>query len=124
MRPPVARPVIVLLATAVGLAASAVLLVDYTQVVPVFCAEGGGCEAVRQTVFARPFGVPLPLVGVVAFLVLAVLALLRGPRARLANLVVTGAGGVFALGFLGIQAMSATIASSAWPWTRPASYWP
>ncbi len=103
MRSPVARPVVVLLATAAGLAASAALLVDYTGALPVFCTEGGGCEAVRQTVYARPFGVPLPLVGVVAFLVLGVLALLRGARARQANLLVAGAGGLFAIAFLGIQ---------------------
>jgi uncharacterized membrane protein/predicted DsbA family dithiol-disulfide isomerase len=105
MRSPVARPVVVLLATAVGLAASGALLVDYTKSVPVFCAEGGGCEAVRQTVYARPFGVPLPIVGVAAFMVLGVLALARGPRARLLYMLVAGAGGLFALGFLGIQAM-------------------
>jgi uncharacterized membrane protein/predicted DsbA family dithiol-disulfide isomerase len=69
-----------------GLAASAVLAVDYLQPAPVFCSEGGGCEAVRQTAFAAVLGVPTPLLGLVGFLALGVAALLPGRRARLAQL--------------------------------------
>ena len=70
-----------------GLAASAVLAVDYLQPTPVFCSEEGGCEAVRQTAFAAVLGVPTPIVGLAGFLALGVVTLLPGRRARLAPLV-------------------------------------
>jgi predicted DsbA family dithiol-disulfide isomerase/uncharacterized membrane protein len=68
-----------------GLVASAALAVDYLQPRPVFCSEGGGCEALRQTVFAAPFMVPTPVVGLVGFLSLGVASLLPGRRARIAQ---------------------------------------
>jgi len=70
-----------------GVATSAVLAVDYLRPTPVFCSEGGGCEAVRQTAFAAVLGVPTPLVGLVGFLALGVASLVAGRRARLAQLV-------------------------------------
>ncbi|HEX4446171.1 MAG TPA: vitamin K epoxide reductase family protein, partial [Polyangiaceae bacterium] len=70
-----------------GLAASAILAVDYLQPAPVFCSEGGGCTAVRATVFAGVLGVPTPIFGLVGFLALGVVSLLNGPRARLVQLV-------------------------------------
>ena len=45
-----------------GLVASAALAVDYGHKAPVFCSEGGGCDAVRQTVFSAVLGVPTPIV--------------------------------------------------------------
>ena len=75
-----------------GLAASAALAVDYLHPPPVFCSEGGGCEAVRQTAFAAPLGVPTPIVGLVGFLGLGVASLLPGRRARIAQVALaTGA---------------------------------
>jgi uncharacterized membrane protein/predicted DsbA family dithiol-disulfide isomerase len=68
-----------------GLVASAALAVDYAQPRPVFCSEGGGCEALRQTAFAAPFSVPMPVVGLLGFLSLGVASLLPGRRARLAQ---------------------------------------
>jgi protein-disulfide isomerase len=65
-----------------GLGASAALCVDYVRTVPVFCAEGGGCEAVKHTPFASPWGVPTPLLGLLGFAFLAVLVVLRGSRVR------------------------------------------
>jgi uncharacterized membrane protein/predicted DsbA family dithiol-disulfide isomerase len=75
-----------------GLMASAVLAVDYLQPRPVFCSEGGGCAALRQTVFAAPLSVPLPIVGLVGFLALGVVSLL--PRARVAQVVLATASSV------------------------------
>jgi uncharacterized membrane protein/predicted DsbA family dithiol-disulfide isomerase len=69
-----------------GLVASAMLLVDYVRPAPVFCAEGGGCDALKHTAFAMPFGVPMPAFGVVGFFAIGVAALLGGHRARLAQL--------------------------------------
>ncbi len=81
-----------------GLAASAALTIDYLQPRPVFCSEGGGCEALRQTVFAAPLSVPTPLVGLVGFLALGVAVLLPGRRARVTQVVLaTGASLVGAL---------------------------
>jgi uncharacterized membrane protein/predicted DsbA family dithiol-disulfide isomerase len=82
----VAGPRVASLAVAVsGLAASAALLVDYLRPVPLFCAEGSGCDAVKHTPFAAPFGVPLPAVGLAGFLAIGVVALLAGRRARIAQ---------------------------------------
>src|SRR4051812_13999348 len=47
-----------------ALVASAILLVDYVRPAPVFCEAGGGCGKVRATIFARPFGIPLPAIGI------------------------------------------------------------
>ncbi len=68
-----------------GLAASAALAVDYLQPKPVFCSEGGGCAALRETAFAAVLGVPTPLVGLAGFLALGVASLLAGRRARVAQ---------------------------------------
>jgi protein-disulfide isomerase len=87
-----------------GLSASAALLVDYTRNAPVFCAEGGGCEAVKRTVFAAPGHVPLPLFGLLGFLLLALLAMLRGSVAERLHCAAAVVGGIFALGLISVQA--------------------
>jgi predicted DsbA family dithiol-disulfide isomerase/uncharacterized membrane protein len=69
-----------------GLVASAALLVDYTRPAPVFCAEGSACDDVRHTIFAAPWGVPMPAVGLAGFLAIGVVSLLAGRRARAAQL--------------------------------------
>ncbi|HZU85535.1 MAG TPA: vitamin K epoxide reductase family protein, partial [Polyangiaceae bacterium] len=83
----------------VGIGFSSALVVDYLRPRPVFCGEGGGCEAVRQTVFAAPFGVPLPVIGVAGFLAIGVAALSSGARARLAQLLLSAGAGLLG-GFL------------------------
>jgi uncharacterized membrane protein/protein-disulfide isomerase len=103
MRSPAVRSALVVLLTAVGLFASGALLVDYTTESPVFCAEGGGCDALKQTAFAHPLGVPLPFFGLLGFMLLAVLAITRGRRVRQVNLLVAGFAGVVGLGLLVTQ---------------------
>jgi len=88
----------------VSLAASATLLVDYTRPIPVFCDPGGGCDAVKRTSFAYVAHIPTPAFGVAVFLALGVLALLRGPKVRIAQLVLAGAAALVSLGLLGVQA--------------------
>ncbi len=105
MRSPRVQSAVVVLLTALGLAASGALLIDYSTPAPVFCAEGGGCDALRQTRFAYPFGLPMPLFGVVGFLVLAVLAVTRGARVRTTNAGVAGAAGLVGLALLTLQAL-------------------
>ena len=103
MRSPKALVVAVLVLTAAGLAASAALLVDYTGASAVFCGDGGGCQALRQSAFARPLGIPLPLLGISGFVVLAMLALGRGQHVRRVNMVVGAMGGLFGLALLALQ---------------------
>jgi uncharacterized membrane protein/protein-disulfide isomerase len=66
----------------VGLAGSVALLVDYARTSPVFCAEGGGCDAVKHTPLAAPLGLPMPLFGLIGFAALAITLLLRGQAFR------------------------------------------
>jgi protein-disulfide isomerase/uncharacterized membrane protein len=87
----------------VGLTASAALLADYVRPAAIFCAEGGGCEAVKHTVLATPYGVPMPAFGVLGFAVLAVLILSRGPRARTLHRVVSIAGAIVGAGLIATQ---------------------
>lgn len=68
--------------TLVGLAFSAMLLVDYVHA-PVFC--GGvqsGCDVVRRSAWARPLGIPLPVFGVVFFVGMLSVSVLGGTAAR------------------------------------------
>jgi len=91
------------LPTLLGLVASSVLLVDYVRPAPVFCEEGGGCDAVRQTVFASLLGVPTPALGLAAFAALGALALIRGQRARLGHVVVATASALVAAFLVYVQ---------------------
>jgi uncharacterized membrane protein/predicted DsbA family dithiol-disulfide isomerase len=82
MRSKILPAIALFLPTLAGLGVSAILLVDYVRASPVFCAEGGGCQAVRQTPLAMPFGVPMPMVGLIGFACLGGLCVSRGKRVR------------------------------------------
>lgn len=97
----VARPLAAAIAVT-GLAVSAALLVDSLGPGPAFCAASG-CDAVRETAWSRPLGVPLPFLGLAHFGLLLALVL-AGPRAARARRVVAVVGGLGALGLLGLQA--------------------
>jgi protein-disulfide isomerase/uncharacterized membrane protein len=90
----------------VGLVASGILFIDYVRPLPVFCAEGGGCDAVRRSAWAMPLGVPMPILGVAGFLALGAVCALPGRVARVAQLVVAAAAAVAGLGLLLVQALS------------------
>lgn len=60
-----------LLASIVGAAASAYLLVEYLTGQPGVCLTGSGCDLVRASAFAYPLGIPTPLIGLVFYLVAA-----------------------------------------------------
>jgi len=66
----------------IGLTVSAFLLVDYLRPAPVFCEVGGGCDRIRQTDYSSFLGAPLPAFGMLGFLALGVLTLLRGAVVR------------------------------------------
>jgi protein-disulfide isomerase/uncharacterized membrane protein len=91
------------LAALVGLVVSSLLLVDYVRG-PVFCEESG-CDAMKQTVFARPFGIPTPAFGMLAFASLGTLQLLRGKPVRLIGLALSVIVGLCAAFLLGVQKM-------------------
>jgi predicted DsbA family dithiol-disulfide isomerase/uncharacterized membrane protein len=88
---------------AAALAASAILLVDYVRPGPVFC-EASGCGKVRETMFARPFGVPLPALGLMGMLGIGLAALVPGRGARIVQAALGVAGGLVALLLFGVQA--------------------
>jgi uncharacterized membrane protein/predicted DsbA family dithiol-disulfide isomerase len=72
-----------------GLVASAMLAVDYLRPTPVFCVEGGGCDALKHTVYATPLGIPMPLFGIAGFLAIGVAACWPGRRARLVQMILS-----------------------------------
>ncbi len=86
----------------IGLGASLASLVDYLGAEPSFCADFG-CATVRQSAWAHPLGVPMPVLGVAYFAAMVVLAFVRRPRIR-RGLAVVGA--AWALWLIGLQAFS------------------
>ena len=100
---------LVMAVCAVALVASSLLLVDYVRPAPVFCAAEGGCGVVKRTVFAYPFGIPTPLLGIGGFLAIGLAQLIPGRRARIAQAMLASFGGIVAAGLLVVQAMLKTV---------------
>jgi protein-disulfide isomerase len=96
---------ITIVLVAVALTGSAILLVDYVRPSPVFCAPDGGCGMVKRTIFAYPFGIPMPLIGTSYLFGLGIAASLSGRRARIAQVVLACVGGLLAIGLLVVQAL-------------------
>jgi len=97
------RPRISLAALAIaviGLAASIASLIDYLATTPAFCAETG-CATVRESAWAHPLGVPMPVLGIAFYLVATALAFFDAPRLR-KGLALAGAAGALLL--VGLQA--------------------
>lgn len=88
-----------------GLAASAMLVVNYVRPASVFCVEGGGCDSLKHTVFAMPLGVPLPLVGLVGFAAIGAWSLVAGRRARLVQLVLSAGAGLVGVMLVVLQVL-------------------
>jgi protein-disulfide isomerase len=89
------------LAGLIGFGASSILASEYLRHTAVFCAEGGGCDVVRESAYAHLGPIPTPFFGILFFAVALVLALWPARRA----LVVWATGGaIAALGFFAIQA--------------------
>ncbi len=89
---------------AAALVASAILLVDYVRPAPVFCDASGGCAKMKATVLARPFGIPMPAIGLIGMLGIGLAAVVPGRGARLVQLVLGVGGGLVALALFGVQA--------------------
>jgi protein-disulfide isomerase len=73
--PPGARwRALALLSAIFGAGVSAYLLVEYTTGQAGVCLTGTGCDEVRASEFAYPLGIPMPIFGVVFYMVAAWLA--------------------------------------------------
>ena len=73
----------------IGLGASIASLIDYVGTTPTFCAESG-CATVRESAWAHPLGIPMPVLGIAFYLAAVVLSFVDAPRLRRA-LAIAGA---------------------------------
>ncbi len=97
-------PLVFRLALLVAVAVSAALLIDYFRPLPAFCDVGSGCDKVRASGFGKVLGVPVPLVGLLAFSSIAMLSLSTHPAAARWTRVLTLVGGAGGLVLLSVQA--------------------
>ena len=72
-----------------GLAIAAYLTTVYIKHIPPYCISYGGCVTVQHSRFAHVGGIPLPVFGLVGYLLLFITASLPGQRARTAGMVFT-----------------------------------
>jgi predicted DsbA family dithiol-disulfide isomerase/uncharacterized membrane protein len=86
----------------IGLGASIASLIDYLGPAPTFCSESG-CATVRNSAWAHPLGIPLPVLGIAYFATMSVLAF--WPRKRL-RIALAAIGGGVGLALILIQALS------------------
>lgn len=100
--------VAIVVLTALGLAASTALLVDYLRPMPLFCSETGGCAQLRASSYSHILGLPTPVFGVAGYSALAVFTLLRGDTARFLHLVTATFGALAAAYFLYLQVSLST----------------
>lgn len=97
------------LLTAIGLAASVALLVDYLRPMPLFCSDTGGCGELRRSAYSHiAGGLPTPALGVGGFIALAVLTLIPGNVARFLHLMAAMFGALAGGLFLFLQFKMAT----------------
>ncbi|MRG92834.1 vitamin K epoxide reductase family protein [Polyangium spumosum] len=99
-------PVLLLrLALLVAIAASSALVVEYQNAGdPAFCGVTSGCFAVRMSPWSRPFGVPLPTLGLAAYATLFGMTLVARHKLRHAVVAALAVpGGLFAAFLLWLQ---------------------
>jgi len=61
----------------IGLLVSLYLLWTYVSGAPIVCSSGG-CEVVRASPYSHLFGIPLPVFGVIFYIVIIIFSLLVG----------------------------------------------
>ena len=102
-----ATPLVILLRLAllVAIAASAALVIEYRNAGdPAFCGAGSGCFKVRISEWSHLFGIPVPTIGISAYVALFGFALAARTRRQWQALAaITSAGAVCAMGFIGLQ---------------------
>ena len=100
MRSRFISPLVAFVIALLGLGASLASLVDYLSPLPTFCSAAG-CETVHASVWAHPFGIPLPFFGVAYFATMIASLFVPRPRLRIATALL---GGVIALALIALQA--------------------
>jgi uncharacterized membrane protein len=102
----VALVILLRLALLVAIAASAALLVDYQHVGdPAFCGVGSGCLAVRLSPYSKLYGLPLPPLGLAAYVGLFILSLASWSREVLrVGVILNGLGALAACVLIYLQA--------------------
>lgn len=96
-------PALIGLPIVAGLVASAILLVDYLRPIPVYCESGGGCDAIKHTNEAWQFILPTPMLGLIGFFAIGLVALMRGKTGRLLFAMGASLGGLFAGHLISVQ---------------------
>jgi protein-disulfide isomerase/uncharacterized membrane protein len=86
----------------IGLGASIASLIDHLGTSPTFCAETG-CATVRESAWAQPLGIPMPLIGIAFFTAALVLGFVEAARLRRALAIAGALGAVF---LIGVQAFA------------------
>ncbi|HEY5952624.1 MAG TPA: DsbA family protein [Kofleriaceae bacterium] len=86
----------------IGLGASIASFVDYLRPAPTFCAESG-CATVRASGWSNPLGIPLPALGTIYFIAMAVLAFWSRPKLRV---VLAALGAAVGISLIALQAFS------------------
>ena len=60
-----------------GLGISSFLFYEYSIAGPIICPTGGGCDVVRASHYSLFLGTPIPILGIVFYLAMAVLSVMR-----------------------------------------------
>lgn len=68
---------LVFILSLLGLAVAAFLLYEYNFASSMICPTGGGCDIVRVSPYSSFFGISIPVLGVIFYLFMAVLSVLR-----------------------------------------------
>ena len=89
----------------VAMAATGMLVIDYTAPMPTYCDGGGGCAAVRASGLGYLGGVPLPIPGLIALASLFLLSLSEKLWARRLTLAGALVGALMATGLIGLQVL-------------------
>lgn len=89
-----------------GAGVSAYLLIEYSTGRSGVCLTGSGCDLVRDSAYAYPLGIPLPLFGLVYYLAVAWLirSTVSTPAARGRLRVLSALGGLASVGLTAIEA--------------------
>jgi uncharacterized membrane protein len=70
---------------------------------PIVCVAGGGCEAVQESEYAEIAGIPVALLGLVAYSTVAGLIAWDAPYARLGAATISLVGLLFSIYLLAVQ---------------------
>jgi uncharacterized membrane protein len=87
-----------------GLAVASYLTYVHYQPDALVCTITGGCETVQESDYATLVGVPVALLGVVAYASVLVLTAIDTPLTRMVTVVITLSGAGFSLYLIALQA--------------------